>query len=110
MLAYGIKYNESRFVFIGEECGNPSNYNHAYYAFQKIINANGCLHGLRHTHATILLNRGLNVKVIAERLGNTTQMIYETYGHVLKKLEVQAVALIGASLEESGAKSGAILP
>lgn len=111
MLANGLKYSESSFVFIDEESGNPCDYTFVYYAFNKIINESGLpsvtLHGLRHTHATILLNRGLNVKVIAERLGNTPQMIYETYGHVLKELEVQAVALFGASLEESGAKTGA---
>lgn len=44
-------------------------------------------HGLRHTHATILLNSGQNVKAIAQRLGNTPAMIYEIYGHVMKELE-----------------------
>jgi len=34
------------------------------------------LHGLRHTHCTIILNKGVNVKVIAERLGNTPAMIF----------------------------------
>jgi len=42
-------------------------------------------HGLRHTHATILLNSGQNVKAIAQRLGNTPAMIYEIYGHVMKE-------------------------
>lgn len=46
-------------------------------------------HGLRHTHATILLNSGQNVKAIAQRLGNTPAMIYEIYGHVMKELEEQ---------------------
>lgn len=37
------------------------------------------LFGLRHTHCTVLLNKGVNVKVIAERLGNTPAIIYEVY-------------------------------
>ena len=65
------------------------------------------LHGLRHTHCTILLNRGLNVKVIAERLGNTPKMIYEIYGHVLKEMEEASVVAFSQSLNEIGAKSGA---
>lgn len=65
------------------------------------------IHGLRHTHCTILLNQGLNVKVIAERLGNTPQMIYEIYGHVLKEMESMSVELFSQSLAESGANFGA---
>lgn len=56
------------------------------------------LHGLRHTHCTILLNQGLNVKVISERLGNTPDMIYKVYGHVLKEMEMESVALFSNSL------------
>uniref|UniRef100_UPI00406BE529 tyrosine-type recombinase/integrase n=1 Tax=Metasolibacillus sp. FSL K6-0083 TaxID=2921416 RepID=UPI00406BE529 len=64
------------------------------------------LHGLRHTHATILLNNGQNVKVIAERLGNTPNMVMNTYGHVMKELEQESVTVFSASLA-TGAKSGA---
>lgn len=65
------------------------------------------LHGLRHTHATILLNDRLLVKVIAERLGNTPQMIHTVYGHVLKEMEQESVTSFSRSLEAVGAKSGA---
>ncbi|KYG90109.1 DNA integration/recombination/inversion protein [[Bacillus] sp. KCTC 13219] len=64
------------------------------------------LHGLRHTHATILLNNGQNVKVIAERLGNTPNMVMNTYGHVMKELEQESVTVFSESLA-TGAKSGA---
>ncbi|MGE7840479.1 tyrosine-type recombinase/integrase [Lysinibacillus sp. NPDC093712] len=64
-------------------------------------------HRLRHTHATILLNSGQNVKVIAERLGNTPAMIYGIYGHV-KELEEQSMEVFSMSLEiGNGAKTGA---
>nr|WP_245987621.1 hypothetical protein [Lysinibacillus endophyticus] len=42
------------------------------------------IRSLRHSHATILMNSGFPVKAIAERLGNTLEMIYTTYGHVIK--------------------------
>ncbi|KZD38424.1 hypothetical protein B4083_2400 [Bacillus cereus] len=47
------------------------------------------------------------MKVIAERLGNTPQMIYEIYGHVLKEMESMSVELFSQSLAESGANFGA---
>lgn len=47
------------------------------------------------------------MKVITERLGNTPQMIYEIYGHVLKELEQESVSLFNQSLESSGAIIGA---
>ena len=61
------------------------------------------VHGLRHTHCTVLLNRGVNVKVIAERLGNTPDMVYKVYGHVLKEMETESVSLFSQSLQTSGA-------
>ncbi|MFJ7840030.1 tyrosine-type recombinase/integrase [Lysinibacillus sphaericus] len=64
-------------------------------------------HGLRHTHATILLNSGQNVKTIAERLGNTPAMIYQIYGHVMKELEEQSMEVFSRSLAIGGAKTGA---
>lgn len=50
-------------------------------------------HGLRHTHATILLTseERIPLAVIAKRLGNTPQMINEVYGHVIEDIEVESV-------------------
>jgi integrase len=45
------------------------------------------LHGLRHTHATILLNKGYNAKVVAERLGDTVETVLRTYAHVLPSMQ-----------------------
>ncbi|MGE0652804.1 MAG: tyrosine-type recombinase/integrase [Alphaproteobacteria bacterium] len=42
-------------------------------------------HGLRHTHVTSLLDRGVNPKVVSERAGHSTIAItLQVYGHVLK--------------------------
>lgn len=49
----------------------------------------------------------MNLKVIAERLGNTPAMIMDMYGHVLKELEAESVSVFSRSLETIGAKSGA---
>lgn len=65
------------------------------------------MHGLRHTHATVLLNRKANVKAIAERLGNTVDMIYTVYGHLLKDTENEVMNIFSDSLKAVGANTGA---
>lgn len=111
MLAYGYTFTNDSFVFISHQTGKPATDNSVMYAFRRILKRTGLppvtLHGLRHTHCTILLNRGSNVKVIADRLGNTPQMIYEIYGHVLEELETETVALFSQSLKAGGATLGA---
>ncbi|HDR7965393.1 tyrosine-type recombinase/integrase [Bacillus pacificus] len=111
MLSFGYKLQDESFVFTSYQTGKPITDSSVLYAFRRVLNKTNLpsitIHGLRHTHCTILLNQGLNVKVIAERLGNTPQMIYEIYGHVLKEMESMSVELFSQSLAESGAKFGA---
>lgn len=118
MLAFGIRYSKDSFVFISYQTAEPISDTGLLYMFRRVHEAAGLLvandkgemvakstlHGLRHTHATILLNSGQNVKVIAERLGNTPAMIYEIYGHVLKELEQESVQVFSDMLKTSGAK------
>lgn len=48
-------------------------------------------HGLRHTHATLLLQAGVPVHVVARRLGHAkVSMTLETYAHVLPTQDGQA--------------------
>lgn len=45
-------------------------------------------HGLRHTHATMLLGSGIHPKVVAERLGHASiRVTLDTYSHVLPSLQ-----------------------
>ena len=55
-------------------------------------------HGLRHTHATILLSQGVPVKTVADRLGNTPETLLETYAHTFEELEEKAVTVFSKSL------------
>lgn len=46
------------------------------------------IHGLRHTHASLLLYEGVSVASVAKRLGhNNTTTTQETYIHIIKELE-----------------------
>ncbi len=57
------------------------------------------IHGLRHTHASILLFAGVSIASVARRLGhssmNTTQ---KTYLHIIQELENRDVDLVMRSL------------
>lgn len=57
------------------------------------------IHGLRHTHASILLFAGVSIASVARRLGhssmNTTQ---KTYLHVIQELENRDIDLVMRSL------------
>lgn len=52
-------------------------------------------HGLRHTHATLLISNGENIKVVSERLGHTDiRMTLNTYTHVLKSMKNNTANLL----------------
>ena len=60
------------------------------HAFERYIEIAGVkkirLHDLRHSHASLLINKGENqlstIYVIAARLGDSVEMIFKTYGHL----------------------------
>jgi integrase len=50
------------------------------------------LHDLRHTQATLLIDAGVPVKVVSERLGHgSATFTIETYQHVLPSMQTRAV-------------------
>lgn len=95
MFSFGIHFSDNSFVFISYQTGKPISENLLVYTMNRIIDKTGCKritpHGLRHTHATILIGQRIPVKVIADRLGNTPQMILDIYGHSFKDLEEESV-------------------
>ena len=61
------------------------------------ISSDVSFHDLRHTHATLLLQKGVNIKVVAERLGHSNaSMTMDVYSHVMPDMQEAAVkALTG---------------
>lgn len=102
----GKKVDNDTYIFLNEKTGREISHTNVLWHFNKIKLKQGfteiTVHGLRHTHATILLNEEQNVKEIAERLGNTVDMIYQIYGHVLKELKHKSVTLFSQSLSKWG--------
>jgi integrase len=57
------------------------------------------LHGLRHTHACLLLSQGVPIKVVSQRLGHATiAMTMDTYAHVLPAQDRDAATAIASAL------------
>ena len=49
------------------------------------------LHDLRHTWATLALVAGVDVRIVADRLGHSSPMItWQTYQHVIKGMQSDA--------------------
>ncbi len=58
-------------------------------------------HGLRHTHATLLLKDGVHLKVIQERLGHSSiQVTGDIYTHVAPSLQEDAAARAARILDK----------
>lgn len=95
-LSFGKQLKDDDYIFISHQTGMPIADNTIKYSFERIFKKTGIKritpHGLRHTHATLLiLDRNTSI-VVAKRLGNTPAMIDNVYGHVLKTVEEESVA------------------
>lgn len=62
------------------------------------------LHALRHTHATFLLENGVNIKVIQDRLGHSSAVTtLDYYSHVSPKMDEEAARIADKITLEGGA-------
>lgn len=57
------------------------------------------IHGLRHTHASLLLFAGVSIASVAQRLGHSSMTTTQkTYLHIIQELENKDVDLVMRSL------------
>jgi integrase len=64
------------------------------------------LHGLRHTHASILIHRGMNAKVVADRLGHASvAFMLQHYAHLYddqrRDAALSVTEFLGSDQEDS---------
>lgn len=108
-LLIGEAYHDQDLVFCRAD-GSYTDPRELTKHFQRLSVAAGLprvrLHDLRHTHATLLLERGTHVKVVQERLGHTSvTMTLDLYSHVAPGLqELAARALDGLIKKKDPAK------
>ena len=46
------------------------------------------LHGFRHSHASALINAGMDDSLIADRLGHTVDVLHKTYAHIYEERKI----------------------
>lgn len=63
-------------------------------------------HGLRHTHATILIINGIPAQTIADRLGNSVEMVYKVYTHSFEEMEQKAMKTFSHVVSVGGTSGG----
>jgi integrase len=73
--------------------------------FQRLLKKAGLpkvrLHDLRHTHASLLLARGVHPKVVQERLGHSSiTMTLDLYSHLTPGLQEAAAATLNGLLNQ----------
>jgi integrase len=87
----GYILTEDDYVFCHHD-GTPLDPSTISHAFVKTLRKAGLptmpLHGLRHIHATILLQAGTHPRVVMERLGHSSiRVTLDTYSHVVGGLQ-----------------------
>jgi integrase len=91
--------NELDLVFT-DEVGDPLVPQRITHHFRRLVRRLDVptirLHDLRHTHATLLLQAGVPIKVVSERLGHSTiAMTMDVYTHVLPAMDRDAADRFG---------------
>ena len=105
-LLAGTAYHDFGLIFAYEEppFGMPLSANNlGQWEFNRLIKAAGVrkitFHGLRHTAATLMLEQGIPLKVVAERLGHKKPTItLDIYAHALPSMQKAAAEKLGALL------------
>ena len=87
------------FVFCHSD-GSPMNPDVVTKWFRRIADRAGFaqvrLHDLRHTHASLMLAKGIHLKIVSERLGHSNIGITgDLYSHVLPSVQEDAVSRFG---------------
>ncbi|MCZ7537191.1 MAG: site-specific integrase [Acidimicrobiia bacterium] len=98
LAAVGIENTRRMFT---DASGGPVHPHAISQSFDRIVRRAGVpvipLHGLRHTHGSLLIEAGVPVKVVSERLGHSRQVFtIETYQHVMPGMQAAAAATFEA--------------
>lgn len=100
-LSFGLRYKDDNFIFISYQNGKAIAENTLKYACDRVAKSANLgkvtPHMLRHTHATLLLSAKPesrpSINAVAERLGNTPEMIMNVYTHVLESQNMELVEI-----------------
>ena len=103
-LFYGPHYKDQGLVFCQSD-GEPMHPDTLSSWFPEFLERIGLprlnFHCLRHTHASLLLQAGVDIKVISERLGHSSiRITYDIYSHLMPGMQKNAVDKLEALLKK----------
>ena len=109
-LAVGMHYEDRGLVFqtpLGTPM-DPSNVRRAWRSIVKKANIGHIrFHDLRHSHASLMLAAGTNIKIVSERLGHaSTAITGDIYAHVLPGMQAAAAEQLDRLLAVPIAEAG----
>ncbi|WP_042348308.1 tyrosine-type recombinase/integrase [Bacillus massiliigorillae] len=104
-LLFGDKYSKLNFVFCKPN-GKRLRSRTLQTALERIMKkcevSKICIHDMRHTHAVMLLESGVTLKEIQDRLGHKDIMTTgNIYSHVTEKMENEAVSKFAEYMADS---------
>lgn len=94
-LFFGQEYQDNNLVFC-QYNGQPMHPDTPSSWFPAFLERIGLprlnFHCLRHTHASLLLKAGVDIKIISERLGHSSiRITYDIYSHLMPGMQKEAV-------------------
>lgn len=107
-IAFGDNYNDFNFICT-KDTGYPYNPKYISTKFYDLIRRRNNkynipiirFHDLRHTHATLLIEQGINPKIVAERLGHKSiRTTLDIYSHALPSMQQEAAEKLNNVLNE----------
>lgn len=107
-MAVGVRLSDDAFVISRQpDSMTPWSVDSAEQRLERQAATVGCPgltpHGLRHAHATLLLEHGMTARTVADRLGHSrVSTTIDIYGHVLDGAGRQAADLFGRLMADSG--------
>jgi integrase len=107
-LAMGEDWTDNGLVF-ANHARNPLDISHVRKRLAKVLSRAGLpairLYDLRHWHGSMLLDQGVNIKAISDRLGHAnTSMTVNRYLHAQRSHSQEAVIRLDAAISAVGKK------
>lgn len=94
---------DSQCTYVFSHKGEPISASLIDAAFKKAIDISGVkrirIHDLRHSHASWLINNGVNIVAVSKRLGHaTTDQTLKTYTHLIQQSDEKMMEFINQSV------------
>lgn len=93
MNLYG--FNNNMFLFGDVNPLSPTTFKRHLYRYVQLANVKKITpHGFRHSHVSLLINLGCDSRDVANRIGDTVQMVEKTYYHMFPSKKTHVINVL----------------